>query len=505
MGKGHLLSIADGRFVDPQGRHVLLHGINLVNKDQSAGYLGDEGPDEFALLRSWGLNCIRLGVIWDGLEPEPGVYDEAYLEGIDRQVAWASEQGLYVILDMHQDLYSVLYADGAPEWATLTAGKPHVADGAVWSDAYFTSPAVQTALDSFWANALAPDGIGLQEHYARAWARVAWRYAAEPAVVGYDLMNEPFPGTEAGQAMLAMLARGAELLGPILGDALPVEAVAQQWLDEQGRAELLELLRDVGLYAQVVDAAAPLYAEFERTRLMPMYRRVARAIREVDQDHVLLLESTMASNMGVRSRIEPLTVGPEGGERDPLQAYAPHGYDLVTDTAGLARASPERISFIFRRHGETTRRLAMPAVVGEWGAYGRHPGTLAPAWHVVRQFEELLCGETYWTYQPGTEAFPCFPAINRPYPERTAGALERYRYDPEAGILKCAWREDVGVAAPSLVYLPGWFAFDETAVELVPAGQGFGVRAVEPAGSGAYLEIPPSGGAVERRLTVRRE
>jgi len=103
-----------GQFVDLQGRQVILHGINMVNKDARAGYLGSEDLKTFASFRRWGFNCVRLGVIWDGLEPKPGVFNEAYLQGIDRQIAWAKANDLYVLLDMHQDLYSVLYAVGAP-------------------------------------------------------------------------------------------------------------------------------------------------------------------------------------------------------------------------------------------------------------------------------------------------------------------------------------------------------------------------------------------------------
>jgi len=76
---------------------------------------------------------------------------------------------------MHQDLYSVKYSDGAPPWATLDEGRPHQ-PGAVWSDAYYTSEAVQTALDHFWANRPAADGVGLQDHYARVWRHVARRF-----------------------------------------------------------------------------------------------------------------------------------------------------------------------------------------------------------------------------------------------------------------------------------------------------------------------------------------
>ena len=113
---------------------------------------------------------------------------------------------------MPQDLYSVKYSDGAPEWATITDGKPHIKDGAIWSDAYFSSPAVQQALDNFWNNTLASDGIGIQDHYARAWQHVARHYANETTVVGYDLMNELFLGKEAQQILAAMIAKGIEVL-----------------------------------------------------------------------------------------------------------------------------------------------------------------------------------------------------------------------------------------------------------------------------------------------------
>ena len=39
-----------------------------------------------------------------------------------------------------------------------------------------------------------PFGGGLQQHYARAIAQVAARLKGNPAVLGYELMNEPMPG-----------------------------------------------------------------------------------------------------------------------------------------------------------------------------------------------------------------------------------------------------------------------------------------------------------------------
>ena len=35
------------KFIDPGGRHILLHGVNLVNKDPENNYLGNETPEIF--------------------------------------------------------------------------------------------------------------------------------------------------------------------------------------------------------------------------------------------------------------------------------------------------------------------------------------------------------------------------------------------------------------------------------------------------------------------------
>ena len=170
--------------------------------------------------------------------------------------------------------------------------------------------------------------------------------------------------------------------------------------------------------------------------------------------------------------------------------------------ASIAQAAPGRVELIFGRHAETAQRLGMPMLVGEWGAYGRHEDTLPAAWHVVRQFEKALCSDTYWAYEPGIEACPCFRALQRPYPERVAGMLLAYHYDLENAAFECTWREEGSVAAPSRVYLPDWFSWDQGTVELAPTGGGFEVVATRPGSESVYLTIPPAEEACERRLVV---
>ena len=497
------LSVRGDRIVDAEGRQVLLHGLNVISKSKAENYLSWHRAGDIASMHAWGMNCIRLGIIWDAIEPQPGQYDEAYLDGVAERIAWAAAHGIYVFLDMHQDLFSVRYSDGAPEWATLSEGKPHN-KGAVWSDSYLISPAVQTAFDNFWSNAPAADGVGIQDHYAAAWRHVAKRFAENPTVVGYDLMNEPFEGTSVLAAQAALLQSDfATLLARRLGDTTieSPEQLAARWLDPAGRNAITKALEDIGVFRAFVDAQQEHSQAFERERLQPMVQRVARAIRQVDSSHLLMLETSYHCNAGVYSGIEPVT-GP-AGQRDPQQAYAPHGYDIVVDTPALASASSKRVELIFRRHGETAKRLAMPMIIGEWGAFGAADKRILPSAQVLqRQFEQLLCGDTYWDYGRDIQDKAYFAVLKRSIPSRIAGTLLAYRNDWKTGEFTCRWRESPRITAATIVYLTA-ATFKGATVRLEPPGSGFDVQEVAGPSGDVYLCIPPTGKAVERTLLVQ--
>jgi endoglycosylceramidase len=55
---------------------------------------------------------------------------------------------------------------------------------------------MQRAFESFWTNRPGPGGIGLQDYYAQGVESVVSRFADNPWVIGYDLMNEPWPGAD---------------------------------------------------------------------------------------------------------------------------------------------------------------------------------------------------------------------------------------------------------------------------------------------------------------------
>jgi endoglycosylceramidase len=186
-----------GRWItDARGRVIVVHGINMVYKlppyyPAVTGF----GDDDAAFLHRMGFNGVRLGVIWKALEPQPGVYNAAYLNEIAATVSTLARHGIVSLLDFHQDMYNELFqGEGAPDWAVQDDGLPPLPKMGFPAN-YEVMPALQHAFDHFWDNSPGPGGVGLQDRYAGAWRQVAQRFRRTASVLGYELFNEPFPGT----------------------------------------------------------------------------------------------------------------------------------------------------------------------------------------------------------------------------------------------------------------------------------------------------------------------
>jgi len=170
--------------------------------------------NDLSEMRALGFDVVRLALSWSLLEPQPGKYDQRYLDRIAQVVGWADQEGLYVILDMHENAYTRYLArpsppplpggaptslnqlSGAPPWAVITDFWP--------SEVFFgqreVNPAVFAAFNSFWLNrqvsgpAGQAPGNGLQDHYIGALAALVRRFKDSSTVAGYGIFNEPWPG-----------------------------------------------------------------------------------------------------------------------------------------------------------------------------------------------------------------------------------------------------------------------------------------------------------------------
>ncbi|XBH20525.1 cellulase family glycosylhydrolase [Jonesiaceae bacterium BS-20] len=463
---------------DEHGRERIFHGINLVAKGNhllqgnfiERGFQGTWTPQDIAGLAAKGFTMIRLGIMWAAVEPLPGTYDEEYLDWIVNQMDLIHQAGMVVLLDSHQDLYSQSFGDGAPAWATLTEQEFAATD--MWSDAYLMSPAVHEALDAFWANAPGPHGVGLQDRFAAMWAHVANRVCNHPGLFGYDLLNEPAPGSPSPEIFASLIGAFAHATGQ------DPEQVFADFSEPEAKFAQLARLEDVAVYHQVGDTIHPLIAAFETDVVAPFMEKVARSIRVHDRDSIIAREHSYFANMGVPSGQPALP--------DPAWVYSPHGYDLTVDSEAIALSSNVRAGVIFDRHAQTQQRLGVPVLVGEWGALSTGPGVGPHGEFLMDFFDAQGWSWTYWCWEPGYEGSEAAAVMNRPRPIAFAGDTTSWRVTN--GQLEAQWQGRDG-AEPSVFFVPQLTSGAQ--VEVTTAGVSIpakidGPWVYVPAGTGAY-------------------
>ena len=199
-----------GQFVNASGQAVVLHGVNLMNRKppytlQSIGF----EARHMQFLSSFGFNLVRLGVVWAAIEPTPGQYDVGYLSQIKTTMELLAKEKIYSIVDFHQGSFSTRHGgSGAPPWAALSKGpfknvgfplnyfSDYVYMTTPQGIAQKVSPQVAEDFTHFWQDDAGPDGEGIQTRYHEMLGFVASYLQATDGLLGYDLMNEPFPGID---------------------------------------------------------------------------------------------------------------------------------------------------------------------------------------------------------------------------------------------------------------------------------------------------------------------
>ncbi|MEV4422812.1 cellulase family glycosylhydrolase [Patulibacter sp. NPDC049589] len=201
---GDALAVADGpdgtkvlRTTD--GRAVQLRGANVNTFVDYGGVRKTVPvtPVDGTQARALGFSVIRLAVSWSAIEPQPGQFDQAYLDRVRDAARIFADQGLYVLLDMHQDRFGAGLiggdggeSDGAPTWAAKTGGAS-TAPGSSDGHPYYVTGASRAAATAFFRNETVA-GKPLQEHYADAVQQIAAvGQDLGPAFAGVELYNEP--------------------------------------------------------------------------------------------------------------------------------------------------------------------------------------------------------------------------------------------------------------------------------------------------------------------------
>jgi len=192
-GQSRFVTTGGKAFVSPNGKPLLLKGTNLGNWLLPEGYMfkfktansprlineviselvgEDEARrfwiafhenyitrDDIRFIKRSGFNSVRVPFSHRLFvnQGAPQMLEGPGYALLDQVVRWCKEEGLYVILDMH----------GAPGGQT------------------------GDNIDDSWGYPFLFESKDSQDLTANLWRKLAARYRNEPAVLGYDLLNEP--------------------------------------------------------------------------------------------------------------------------------------------------------------------------------------------------------------------------------------------------------------------------------------------------------------------------
>lgn len=379
------------------GRIYRFRGINVSQVLKKPPFTLGIGAEDFRLIRSMGMNAIRLLLSYRAVEPEPGKYDEGYLEWLGSMLDLAHDFELKVLLDMHQDLYGGPFLPhGNPTWSCPESAQVSPQLLTPWFLNYL-NPIVGECFARFFSD---PERI---EKFIAMWVRVALRVGEHPAVLGFELLNEPFPGT----------------LSPLDFD----EEILAQWIEKVG-----------GALSRV--APSKLIA-FEPSVLgtsigFPSRMRPLRLPRPLYAPHLYLVET-------------------EGG-----LPYPNRGEEYFVTFLDLKRKEAERHNAPLWI-GEWGNVMA-------WGDEDPERARNLIA-DFLAAADELGISSTYWEYKPGlftpTGKLRAFAtALIRPTLEWFSGKVTKFRYEEERSTLRFHWSaqpgDSLGIALPT-----GWdFSLD---------------------------------------------
>ncbi len=341
------------RIVDAAGARVTLRGFNVNQlgeyfpRDPMLPTVQPLAEQDFADMASLGMNVVRLTLSWSLLEPARGQVSQAYLDRIRQALGWASAHRLRVLLDMHQDGWGAHVDapagtrcragtdpmagwDGAPAWATLADGTPPC-----MVSGRDLAPNVSRAFESFYV-----DRDGIQARLVSDWQVLAREFGDDPAVAGYDLLNEPN-----------------------FGESTPL-------------------------------ASTLLLANYEARAIRAI--RAGEAQRAGGFAHPVLIEPSIAwSGFGI-DNLPPRDFTP-----DAQLVFSPHLYNesITADQGlGIALVSVERGYALAQA---AARQLRAPLWIGEWGYFG-DAAIDAPALRRSAAAEDAVgASSTYWVWKQG--------------------------------------------------------------------------------------------------------
>ncbi len=209
------------KILDQNGNEFRIASINIHNFNKNAIGCTETGtvPDQQTIdnISSVGFNTVRLHINWGHLEPEAPTagangqlehhWNEQYLANVDQAVSMFAQKNIKVIMAMHRGEVGDGGDTNVQGASTTKASKSAKSVGKSHKQKQTCVPGIpgwalpesitqsKAVIDcSFFLNKQesgAPEAPldGMSE----AWKNVAARYANNQNVIGFDMLNEPYP------------------------------------------------------------------------------------------------------------------------------------------------------------------------------------------------------------------------------------------------------------------------------------------------------------------------
>ncbi|HUT53161.1 MAG TPA: cellulase family glycosylhydrolase [bacterium] len=406
-GTAYPLSTRGQWIIDAQGRTVIWRGVNYNGIESM---LFDDQPpalEDFQLIRRWGFNVVRLTVSWEFIEPDRDAYDEDHLATwVDPAIAFAAQEGIGVILNMHQWNWSTCFdpggrGNGAPPWALPEWARDDCPiDG---PDAYTQ---MTRASADFWLD------MDAREEYMEMWEMMAARYQDNPAVIAYDVFNEPQPGDIWG-----------------------------------GRP-----------------------VEFDQDILQPFHEELIRRIRAVDPMTIIVYECSIMHDVydndftampfnNIVYSTHNYTGGTAGGHSGTYIGPEPLRADIERGVMEAARQGVPLYIGEFAVGG--SQPIAEDWMRAEFRFQEQY--LVSGTWWGLRQHDNTAQG--LMEYDTKLEKPALLDYVSRPYPAATAGLLMSYSFDEPTKSFNMTFMNSPAAAGPTLIAIPEYQYPDGVGVE----------------------------------------
>ena len=398
--------------LDNYGRYSIFHGTNVVIKlppylpefDKFDPYMSLNTEYDLETMKRLGFNNVRLGVMWESVEIQPNVFDYNYLDKVENIINVLGEHGIYTMIDAHEDVFARNFCgEGVPYFYVNEMGYDQKCDESIMTrilgmfgvcktlsdynfnydenglpliedckkhtfGEYNSLAEVSSANRNFYDNK-----NGIQDKFVEFWKVVAKRFKGNKYVLGYDFWNEPSPG----------------------GALEDIKSFIP------GRPDI--------------------------QRILPLYRKINTALREIDPDFILYFENTpFPDTLPILGGLVWGSMREKPGSDDEPQVYNFHTYCCLAGAnvcphgeapySTTLTTCPKYHNNKFKEEIKAAKEyLHTPMFLTEFGACSDSLACYNEIYNVVKLCEENFISWSYWNYKP--------------YGDHTTSAIEMVEYE----------------------------------------------------------------------------